>query len=155
MANQLKMAKIDAILALYQRNWSIRRIAKELGLHRDTVARHIQALGQQPKQAGAPLGSAADHFGGGEAKQATSQGGAQDSKQATPQGAPLGSKQATPMGVAPLGSADSEAGPSRQASLCEPWRQFILDKLQFGLTAQRIFQDLVSEHGFIGKYHSV
>ena len=42
MANQLKMAKIDAILALHQRNWSIRRIAKELGIHRDTVARHIQ-----------------------------------------------------------------------------------------------------------------
>ena len=48
MANRLKMAKIDAILALHLRQWSIRRIAKELGLHRDTVARHIQAC--QPRQ---------------------------------------------------------------------------------------------------------
>ncbi len=44
MANRLKMAKIDAILALHQRQWSIRRIAKELHLHRDTVARHIAAF---------------------------------------------------------------------------------------------------------------
>src|SRR5262249_40145302 len=42
-----------------------------------------------------------------------------------------------------------------QASLCEPWRQVILAKLEAGLTAQRIYQDLVSEHGFSGKYHSV
>ena len=42
MANLLSMATIDAILTLFQRNWSIRRIAKELGLHRDTVARHVQ-----------------------------------------------------------------------------------------------------------------
>src|ERR1700739_1761198 len=41
MANLLSMATIDAIWALHQRHWSIRRIAKELGLHRDTVARHI------------------------------------------------------------------------------------------------------------------
>jgi hypothetical protein len=31
----------------------------------------------------------------------------------------------------------------------------ILDKLQLELTAQRIFQDLVSEHGFTGKYSSM
>jgi IS30 family transposase len=36
MANLLSMATINAILTLRQRNWSIRRIAKELGLHRDT-----------------------------------------------------------------------------------------------------------------------
>jgi transposase/transposase-like protein len=154
MANQLKMAKIDAILALHLRQWSIRRIAKELGLHRDTVARHIQAWEQQPKQAGAPLGSDAASGGCAEAKQATPEGGAQSSKQATQDGAPLGSKQATPEG-APLGSAAPAAGPNRQASLCEPWRQVILDKLQLGLTAQRIYQDLVSAHGFTAKYHSV
>jgi IS30 family transposase len=53
MANQLKMAKIDSILTLHQRNWSIRQIAAALGIHRDTVARHLR----QAKQAGAPTGS--------------------------------------------------------------------------------------------------
>jgi transposase len=39
--------------------------------------------------------------------------------------------------------------------LCDPWRQVILDKLELGLSAQRIYQDLVVDHGFAGKYPSV
>jgi DNA-binding transcriptional MocR family regulator len=57
MANQLKMAEIDAIRAPHERNWSIRRIAKELGVHRDTVSRYVHGDGAEAKQAGAPLGS--------------------------------------------------------------------------------------------------
>ena len=56
MANRLKMAKRDAILTLHRRQWSIRRIAKELGIHRDTVARHIQRIEAGAKPARAPLG---------------------------------------------------------------------------------------------------
>ena len=41
MANRLKMANIDTILSLHQRKWSIRRMAKELGIHRDTVTVHM------------------------------------------------------------------------------------------------------------------
>jgi len=41
------------------------------------------------------------------------------------------------------------------ASACEPFRDLIGAKLQQGLTAQRIYQDLVTEHGFAAKYHSV
>ena len=94
MTNQLKMAKIDAILALHQRQWSIRRIAKELGLHRDTVARHIQACQQQPKPVGAFFSSDPESASCDQAKQATPAGGAQGSKQATPEGAPIGNKPA-------------------------------------------------------------
>ncbi len=54
------MAKIDAIQALYQRGWSYRRIAKELGVHRDTVARQIQLQQAAAKPARAPIGSAAE-----------------------------------------------------------------------------------------------
>jgi IS30 family transposase len=53
MANQLNMADIDTILTLHRRDWSIRRIASVLGIHRDTVARHLR----QANQAGAPTGS--------------------------------------------------------------------------------------------------
>ena len=42
MANQLNMATIDTILTLRQQGWSVRRIARTLGIHRDTVARHLQ-----------------------------------------------------------------------------------------------------------------
>ena len=93
MANRLKMSQLDAILALHRRNWSIRRIAKEFGVHRDTGARHIHDHAPISKQAGVLLGS------------------------------------------------DAATWP-QQSSLCEPFRQIILDKLAAVLTAQRIYQDL-------------
>jgi transposase len=40
MANQLKMARIQAILGLLERGWSHRRISRELGVHRETVGRY-------------------------------------------------------------------------------------------------------------------
>lgn len=76
MANQLKMGSIQAILMLRKRGWSFRRIARELGLHRENVARHVPLAGQKPlsvqaadgpdpgqaplKPARAPIGSDAD-----------------------------------------------------------------------------------------------
>jgi transposase len=39
-------------------------------------------------------------------------------------------------------------------SACEPYRQVILEKLEQGLSAQRIYQDLVGD-GFAHEYHSV
>ena len=42
MANLLKMAVIESIVTLRQRGWSLRRIARELGIHRETVARHLR-----------------------------------------------------------------------------------------------------------------
>ncbi|QDU89041.1 hypothetical protein Pla175_24270 [Pirellulimonas nuda] len=62
---------------------------------------------------------------------------------------------------APPGSEAAEAPPNRakappgSRSLCDPFRGLVLAKLEQGLAAQRIFQDLVAEHGFTGKYHSV
>lgn len=121
MANQLNMATIDTILTLYRRRWSVRRIARALGIHRDTVARHLR----RANQAGAPTGSDPGE-----------------------------------LGQAPTGSAEvpASAGPSpaaRQPSRCEPWRAVILAMLESGLSAQRIYQDLVADHGFSGKYPSV
>ena len=42
MANQLKLAERDAILALHRRHWSIRRIATAPGIHWDTVSRYVR-----------------------------------------------------------------------------------------------------------------
>jgi transposase len=146
MANLLSMALIDSILTLRQRNWSIRRIARELRIHRDTVARHLRHHEQaaQPPQSdtsGPPpadvkLGHPEGGAGGVKIGQAPS--GLADAKR----------------GRAPLGSEPVTARP-QTASLCEPFRPIIEAKLATGLTAQRIFQDLVRDHGFAGKYHSV
>ena len=58
MPHLLKVAVIDTILSLHQRGWSQRRIARELGVDRETVARHL-GLARASKPANAPIGSAA------------------------------------------------------------------------------------------------
>jgi transposase len=114
MMNGLKMAMIETILSLHRGGWSNRRIARELGVDRDAVSRHIRQALTNSKAAKVITGS--DRASG------------------------------------PAQTAD-EWGQSR--SQCEPWRAVIVGKRDQGLTAQRIYQDLVSDHGFAGHYHSV
>lgn len=45
--------------------------------------------------------------------------------------------------------------PPGSVSLCEPHRELIESKLELGLDARRIHQDLVHEQGFAGSYDSV
>ena len=113
MANELKMANIQSILTLNKRGWSNRRIARELGIHRDTVGRHLRLASKN---------AASDELGGSK-----------------PAKAPPGSK---PQG-------------RKGRSACAPFRRIIEAKLDQGLTAKRIHQDLVAEHGFAREYHSV
>lgn len=122
MTNRLKMAMNETILSLHRRGWSNRRIARELGVDRDAVSRHVREFMAASKAAKAPPGSEEVLAGLKAAK-------------------------------APPGSP----GPGRRgrSSLCEAWRPLILDKLAAGLTAQRIYQDLATEHSFAGKYPSV
>ena len=54
MANQLKVAKVLSIHALHAQGWSQRRIARELGISRDAVARRLKEGSNQAK---APTGS--------------------------------------------------------------------------------------------------
>src|SRR5260370_36374487 len=51
------MALIDTILTLQQRRWSLRRIARELGIHRETVGRYLRQAQVESKPAKAPIGS--------------------------------------------------------------------------------------------------
>ena len=60
MANRLRMDLVHTILSLHNLRWPARRIARELGIHRETVARNIRLAGEGPKPARqAPLGSEA------------------------------------------------------------------------------------------------
>jgi len=120
MANQLKMAEVQAILALARGGWSNRHIARHLGVHRETVGRHLRLLSQDnSKPASAPIGSG---------------------------GAPIGSARA-PAGFVSEGLA--------LASAASAWHEVIVQKLEMGLTAQRIYQDLCGDHGYAGSYYSV
>lgn len=55
-------------------------------------------------------------------------------------------------GAPPLEAEPHQPGPP---SCCQPFREIIETKLQQGLSSRRIFQDLLSDHGFSGSYYSV
>ena len=44
MSNVLKVSHQEAVRSLHAKNWSQRRIARELGIHRKTVWRYTQKL---------------------------------------------------------------------------------------------------------------
>ena len=72
----------------------------------------------------------------------------EDSKPAIP---PTGSEDASTPKPANV-PAGSKAG---RTSQCAPWSAIIEQGLLAGLSAQRIYQDLVAEHAFIGAYDAV
>jgi transposase len=144
MANRLKMVIIEAIMALRARGWSHRRIADELDINRETVARYLRRVSANSKPAKAPPGSAAIPAGAKPAK--APPGSDSDAGDSKPAMAPPGS--APPATVI-------EPTPEPSSSICVPYQAVILVKLEQGLSGKRIWQDLVAEHGFTGQYHSV
>lgn len=136
--NQLKMDIQLAINTLSRNGWSQRRIARELGLDRETVARYRKLARQteEPKPAIPPAGSEAVP----EAKPAISPTGSEPAIRAVGDSNPA---------ISPAGSK------SGRLSHCEPFRAIIEAGLDRGLSAQRIYQDLVAEQKFEGGYDSV
>ena len=121
MPNQLAMDKSQAIHNLRTAGYSQRKIARTLGVSRNAVRRHLAGNVDPPaNDTRAQTGSAQ-----------TGSGGSNDTKAQTGSDVP----------------ETSPPGPD-SASRCEPFRQIILDKLEQGLSAKRIHQDLVEEHGF-------
>jgi transposase len=108
------MSQINTIQLLLERGWSHRKIARELGIHRETVGRYVRL------------------FAGSDPKPAISTAGSGDSKPAI-----------------------STAGIAGRKSFCQAFREVILEKIEVGLSAQRIYQDLCADHGFEGGYESV
>ena len=141
MANLLKMAISESIRTLHLRGWSQRRIAQELGIDRETVARHLRLAELTSKPAKAPSGP--------------------DERQSAPKpaNAPIGSEadsRSPELTLAtPASTPDPQSRGLGRASGCEPWRELIEGKCDLGLSAQRIYQDLVTDHGFTGSYYSV
>lgn len=125
MSNILKESMIETIRELGRQGWSIRRIARELDLHRNTVRKY---LAEDSKCTISTTGSTGDKA----AKCTISTAGSGDEEN---------SKCTIPT-----------AG---RKSLCEAHDEFIRELLKAGLSAQRIFQDLEDEKAFVGSYESV
>jgi transposase len=144
MANQLKMADVQALMALHERGWSKRRIARELGIDRETVGRYVRlAEAVMAKPASAPPGSNGSEAGILAAHPTSAPPASADDGSGVE-----GSKPAS----APSGSMPEIVASSSKAW---PWLSVIVTKLQQGLEAQRIYQDLQAEHGYSSSYYSV
>src|SRR6266568_1466325 len=143
--NQLKMDLQQTISTLSGGGWSQRRIARELGIDRETVARYwrLAREAEESKPAIPPTGSE------------PTEGPAPAIVPSGPAG-PEGTPPPTQPPVEPPKPAIAPAGskPGR-VSQCEPFASFINAGLDAHLSAQRIYQDLVSEEKFVGSYDSV
>lgn len=129
MANRIKMAIKHSILSLLGKGWSRRKIARELGIHRETVGRYARERATDDLISPAPGVEPEDKDNSKPAIVTLGSGAKPDPKLST---------------VTP-GSG----------SQCRPFREIILQKLEQGLEGVRIWQDLGAEHGFIGSYSSV
>jgi len=175
MANRLEMANVQAILQLHALQWSQRRIARHLGLDRGAVANALRQAQPDPKPAKAPSGSegpkpATWESAPGPTLPALSEPTPAASASSAdphpkPAKAPSGSDAGIPTGTVATGPApdqapsdpgdSSSAATTRSRSACERFRALILGKLEDDLSAQRIYQDLVADHGYAGSYYSV
>jgi transposase len=98
MSNVRKVSLQETICILDGRGWSRRRIARELGIDRETVGRYLRLAKPAISTAGNGVG---------------------------------------------------------RKSQCEPLAEVIRAKVEVGLSAQRIYQDLVEENGFSDSYQCV
>jgi transposase len=128
MANVLKVLEQNMIEQLAAQGWSRRRIARHLGLDRKTVRRYLRAGAKSPTIS--TPGSS------------------------TPESAnsPISTPGSAAAAEVVTEALQAQAG---RPSLCEAERSRIETKLQAGLSAQRIYQDLRAEVQFEGSYQSV
>ncbi len=130
--NRINVSLQQSIIALLERGWSKRRIARELQLDRATVRRLLRA------RANAATNPAVGSDAVGPPKPATNLA--------------LGSDEVAAANAASNPTIGARPGPP---SLCAPFATEIGAAVETGLSAQRIYQDLISEHGFRGGYSSV
>jgi len=129
MSNILEVPQQQAIQTLIAKGWSIRRIAHTLGINRRTVKRY--AAGAGPKCT---------------------------TEVTTGSGTPAVPKCTTEVitgSVPPDGAKCTAQVITGSRSLCDGFQEVIAPMLELGLSAQRIYQDLVTGHGFGGSYPSV
>jgi transposase len=138
MANQLKVALVHSILTLRERGWSFRRIARALGVHRQTVSRYIRSH------------KAADE--GADSKPSKPAHGSITDQLIQPADGVMSHEPAHGSSDPKPANPPTGCGPPSQ---CEPFREVIIAGLEQGLTYQRIWQDLQRDHGFTGGYDCV
>ena len=137
MPNYLKMPKKSQVLALLELGWSYRRIEAETGVRRETVSRYDRAR----------RANAAKAFPGSDASAPIERGDVAAGEASNAAKTFVGS-QPDPAKTFP--------GPAARLRFAAAiYRSAITEKLDAGLSLQRIWQDLVEEYGYGASYESV
>ena len=137
MPNYLKMPKKAHVLALLELGWSYRRIEAETGVRRETVSGYDAARQAKP----------AKTFPGSDPSPPP------DSLEVPPDTAPNAAKTFAGSVANP---AKTFPGSTRRPRFAAGlYRTAITEKLDAGLSVQRIWQDLVEEYGYGASYESV
>jgi transposase len=135
MPNYLKMPKKSQVLALLELGWSYRRIEAETGVRRETVSGYDAARQSNPAKTfpgsdPSPPGDPAEVSVDGDSNAAKTFAGS--------------------------GSNPAKTFPgSRRRFAAALYGAAIAEKLDAGLSLQRIWQDLVEEYGYGASYESV
>src|SRR5947209_7463384 len=127
MSNVLSTDKKQQVIALGKLGWSLRRIEEATGVRRETASVYLKAAGVAVCLPG---------WG---------------------RRAPAKPAIVTPDFFAPFSQKpDAPSAPSPpSASVCEDYRELIEQGLARGRNGKAIWQDLVSDHGFVGDYQAV
>ena len=136
VSNVLSEEKRQQVIALGRLGWPLRRIEKETRVRRETAAAYLKAAGIAIRPPG----------GWGRRPPA------KPANEASAECEPI-SKPANE--VTPDSEPVAAPGRSPTASACEPHFDFIEISLSKGRNAKAIYQDLVDDHGFTGRYQSV
>jgi transposase len=137
MSNYLKMPKKSQVLALLELGWSYRRIEAETGVRRETVSGYDRARAANPAKTfpGSPGPSPADT--------------------ADPSPVLDSNPAKTFAGSDPNTAKTFPGSPRRARFAAATYRTAIAEKLDAGLSLQRIWQDLSEEYGYGASYESV
>ena len=150
MSNVLNEEKRQQVLALGRLGWPLRRIQQETGVRRETASAYLKSAGIAVRPPGGwgkrppgtkPANEVSTDFGGDFAAPATTLA------------VMLTQASALPADAKPANEVSTDSAASR--STCETYRDFIELSLSKGRNAKAIYQDLVDDHGFTGRYASV
>jgi transposase len=130
MGNVLSETKKQQVIALGRLKWSLRRIERETGVRRETASAYLKAAGVEVR--------APRHWG----------------KPPKPAKEVITDSVGTTAGVE-AAAWPPTASKNPQTSACEPYRTFIEQARGNGRNSMAIWQDLVSDYGFEGRYSAV
>jgi transposase len=150
VSNVLNEEKQQQVIALGRLGWPLRRIEKETGVRRETAGGYLKAAGVPIRPAGAwgrrPPAKPANEVSPDSGEPAKPANGVSPDS-----GDPA--KPANEVSPDPAPPPATERRSS--ASRCAPFLDFIELSLSKGRNAKAIWQDLVDDHGFTGRYASV